>query len=178
MRSLLRTMTVHSARYYLRVLRAGARAGPPNHDVAADTECELARHDIEDLGLMPMHVQRRSFAGWDLLLQDGIGAVDLLAPHQHARMSVDHPNRARFILWQRNDRRRRLGLFEQGDPSSPRPHQPCLVALPIARGNRVALVLLLASLAETQQHLRPPLVVEVDLQWHQRNALARHGAGQ
>src|ERR1700760_2282522 len=58
------------------------------------------------------------------------------------------------------------------------PHQARLVALPVAFGDRRALVFFLAALAQAQQHLGPAALVEVDLQRHQRDALARHRTGQ
>ena len=152
-----------------------ARAGSPNHHIAADAEFEFARHDIEDLGLMPMHVQRRSFAGWDLLLEDRVSTVDLLAPHQHARMPINHPNRARPIVWQRNDRRSRLSLLEHGDPLIPRARiNRSLSRFQSRSGDGRALVLLLAAFANAQQHFRPPLLIEMNIERHQRYALARH----
>jgi hypothetical protein len=65
------------------------------------------------------------------------------------------------------------GWYVNPRPSalSARAHQSSLVSLPVAIGDDGPLVLLLASFANSQQHLRATAVVEVNLQRHQRRAL-------
>src|SRR5690242_1953159 len=61
---------------------------------------------------------------------------------------------------------------------SPCPHEACLIALPVALGDRRALVLLLATFAQSKQNLGASTLVEVDLQRHQGYAFARYRAGE
>src|SRR5579875_3205045 len=61
---------------------------------------------------------------------------------------------------------------------SPRAHESCLVALPVAFGDGGALVGLLAALGDAERHLGAAALAEVDVERHERDPLARDRAGE
>src|SRR4051812_8726557 len=73
-------------------------------------------------------------------------------------------------------------MTEKGFASPPRlsliPHQPSLLSLPVARAFRLPLVVQLLAARQRDLDLRPAALVEIDLERHDRHALALHGPDQ
>ncbi len=86
-------------------------AGTADEDVVADAELERALDDVEDLGLVPMHMIGRSLPRRYFLLQHGVGAAHLIAADEHARMSVHDPHGVRTVAADGDDRHPCLGLL-------------------------------------------------------------------
>jgi len=66
--------------------------------------------------------------------------------------------------------------FSLGKPLPLIPQKPGLFALPIAFFGRFALVRCIFALGERDFDLRAAAIIEIDLQWYNRHALALHRA--